>query len=800
MKKFFIGIIFLLITQNYLTYEEKQYELKNYLQFNSLIQSIKQSPLMNSYFKYYDVYEKFNHIKRPDCEVDFTGKCRNYLIEITKFEKGQNHINSLPTVLLIGGFHGNEVTGSNSLFNLVKIFEKYLLTNDDLSQLLDNVRILVLPIVNAEGFSNERREEMVDETLYDPNRDFPYNLNDDQQCFKTTTAQILDAIYRNYIIIGTLTYHGGDNSITYPWGNFAHEKDPITGDDIAFSKLAKFLQTISGENKLLNVEEYKIGTMQDIVYDVGGGFEDWAYASSWDKTNVSKTCGAKNGHENINYTDVSNRAFVYLVEAGYDKIPEEEDLGNELSIFEPDNENAIWGHISRNTYLSLKFAELMKPFITITELIYDKGLIFKFIVKGCHTLNEVTVDDRKFVVVSSKKEENTGHHFVELVITQVDKYIPDITINVKCDSDWRNPSHSKLPQTHLVKLRTNPKYKIESGNNYIRSQEMVKSRILNTRIARIKNAFLLPTSDNIFNFVYNKRYKIDLPGNKLFLSWEDGEIVIESEKEIEYKLSILRFGTSSCCTENTNGNNPLFVIKNTGEVNLQMSERIFYELIGRFVIVMDPETGVRLFYSKIENENNDTYSNLMIPKNGLTCSSESLEDYYYLRVFQLNKKKVKVELFTNHKKKYKVEAGSLEGELIPNDPFYLKADVVSYFSIVELEHYNDLRLLGSILNLTKISELGDDLVFTCSLGQLNPDFDEMKEIPDFKEFERKIVHHSEITKPKEKQSDSAIISITVFFFVVIFIIVLLLLNKYVTEAKKLKQAQENQDVSMELSN
>ena len=26
--------------------------------------------------------------------------------------------------------------------------------------------------------------------------------------------------------------------------------------------------------------------MHDLVYDVNGGYEDWAYAASWDKKNV----------------------------------------------------------------------------------------------------------------------------------------------------------------------------------------------------------------------------------------------------------------------------------------------------------------------------------------------------------------------------------------------------------------------------------------------------------------------------------------------------------------------------------
>jgi len=43
------------------------------------------------------------------------------------------------------------------------------------------------------------------------------------------------------------------------------------------------MRDFAGENINLGVEKYLIGTMHDIVYDVHGGFEDWAYAASWDK-------------------------------------------------------------------------------------------------------------------------------------------------------------------------------------------------------------------------------------------------------------------------------------------------------------------------------------------------------------------------------------------------------------------------------------------------------------------------------------------------------------------------------------
>lgn len=59
--------------------------------------------------------------------------------------------------------------------------------------------------------------------------------------------------------------------------------------------------------------------MHDIVYDVNGGYGDWAYAASWDKSAVPKLRDPKNSNSSITYNDNSNWAFVYLVEAGYDK-------------------------------------------------------------------------------------------------------------------------------------------------------------------------------------------------------------------------------------------------------------------------------------------------------------------------------------------------------------------------------------------------------------------------------------------------------------------------------------------------
>lgn len=93
-----------------------------------------------------------------------------------------------------------------------------------------------------------------------------------------------------------------------------------------------------------------------MVYNVNGGFEDWAYGGSWDKHNVTDYCEfstnttltsrfktSKDKHKSydidakqnikISYNKDALKSLVFLVEAGYDKIPKQDTLGNELYFY-----------------------------------------------------------------------------------------------------------------------------------------------------------------------------------------------------------------------------------------------------------------------------------------------------------------------------------------------------------------------------------------------------------------------------------------------------------------------------------
>ena len=61
-------------------------------------------------------------------------------------------------------------------------------------------------------------------------------------------------------------------------GKLANEL-PI--DEEIYKAIGKQLQLVSGFNSLLGMKQLKIGSMNIVIYPVGGSFEDWAYAASW---------------------------------------------------------------------------------------------------------------------------------------------------------------------------------------------------------------------------------------------------------------------------------------------------------------------------------------------------------------------------------------------------------------------------------------------------------------------------------------------------------------------------------------
>src|SRR3989338_4808287 len=121
---------------------------------------------------------------------------------------------------------------------------------------------VIIPILNVSGYNANQRHEHG----YDPNRDYPNPCLPAGSGGKLKSIRQLMALLESRVFAGSVTVHGYDGSITYPWGLFTnntHTQDHNLYHQI-FSKAAQ-------ENG------YRVGTAADIVYPANGCYEDFVY-------------------------------------------------------------------------------------------------------------------------------------------------------------------------------------------------------------------------------------------------------------------------------------------------------------------------------------------------------------------------------------------------------------------------------------------------------------------------------------------------------------------------------------------
>lgn len=348
-----------------------------------------------------------------DCpyDDDVTG-CKNYILTLQDYiqhPEGSDSSNALPEVFLSGELHGNERVGPTAVMEAAKLMLlaadceskprrpstgqqhsfnsekstdwaselqaaktcrkdlKALHGMDDvhrkwLARLVATRRIVIVPTANALGYYQNRREE----GRADPNRDFPYDVEDAKDCMKTIAGRTLNEVFRDHMFQLSLTFHGGMEVVGYEWGAPTW-LEHLSPDDQGQSVIGAAYSKYGGNFK--TSPAYKYGTMNDLVYFVRGGFEDWAYAASWDPDRVIPCQPTTFGGYDANKTKYDNstlRVFNMLVETSNSKEPSESTLGTSFHVFEKDTTGN--GHVSRNIRLSLLAVDAVQPYVGFTGI------------------------------------------------------------------------------------------------------------------------------------------------------------------------------------------------------------------------------------------------------------------------------------------------------------------------------------------------------------------------------------------------------------------------------------------------
>ena len=223
--------------------------------------------------------------------------CRNYYAivqDYTVHPEGSASAARLPTVLLSGALHGDERVGPTTVVETLQLLvqaaaceatidaacrrgDTTLLPAPQrqwLARLVTTRRIIVVPTANALGYYRNTRTEAFQD---DPNRDFPFDVTNTDQCMRTLAGRTLNELFLDHIVQLCCTFHAGIELIGYEWGAFPYlHNGSISPDDVAQAQLATSLARYGGQ--WAGTPEYRTGPSNALLYAVHGGMEDWAYA------------------------------------------------------------------------------------------------------------------------------------------------------------------------------------------------------------------------------------------------------------------------------------------------------------------------------------------------------------------------------------------------------------------------------------------------------------------------------------------------------------------------------------------
>jgi hypothetical protein len=266
--------------------------------------------------------------------------------------------------------------------------------------------------------------------------------------------------------------------------------------------------------------------MNDIVYAVAGGMEDWGYAASWENELSPSgpvlqceptTYGGYDKHKSV-YDNATHRAFNILIETSDDKAPDEYSLGTPAALSEqaltgflPANESI--GHVPRNVRLALFYIDLLEPYVVWTQPPEEEtnatraigdNVTFTWEVAGAITVDrtQLTVStnadlsNATFVTaaqsgvtrwydpamgdISIDRRSNKG------VFSQIVQFprpgVYYVQASATVDQNWaeqpETPSPNVKPQTHIVNARTNNEWYYEANNKTVQGRTYWTSTVV----------------------------------------------------------------------------------------------------------------------------------------------------------------------------------------------------------------------------------------------------------------------------------------------------------------------------------
>uniref|UniRef100_A0A0R3RU60 Peptidase_M14 domain-containing protein n=1 Tax=Elaeophora elaphi TaxID=1147741 RepID=A0A0R3RU60_9BILA len=212
------------------------------------------------------------------------------------------HKLGVPEMKYVANMHGNEVVGREAMLYLIAILCENYGKNKYLTNLVDNVRIHIMPSINPDGYEwgNEGdRSGYAGRSNYhgvDLNRNFPARFPSHRETsggvFVEKETMAAMKWFRQYPFVLSANFHGGSLVANYPYDDSTTGNDNVyspTVDDRLFVALAYSYARAhpnmwkTGRRCGLNVNgDFFLNGITNgaLWYHVAGGMQDWQYENT----------------------------------------------------------------------------------------------------------------------------------------------------------------------------------------------------------------------------------------------------------------------------------------------------------------------------------------------------------------------------------------------------------------------------------------------------------------------------------------------------------------------------------------
>ncbi|XP_032357556.1 carboxypeptidase D isoform X1 [Etheostoma spectabile] len=205
------------------------------------------------------------------------------------------HEHGEPEFKYIANMHGNEVVGRELLLNLIEYLCRNYGTDTEVTQLVNNTRIHIMPSMNPDGYEVATEGDIKgykgrnNSNDFDLNRNFPDQFVTITEPRQPETIAVMNWLKRIPFILSA-NLHGGSLVVNYPYddnkpGISQYSQSP---DDKVFQQVSK---AYSQENPLMHnghpcEDLYQDEYFEDGItngakwYNVPGGMQDWNYLNT----------------------------------------------------------------------------------------------------------------------------------------------------------------------------------------------------------------------------------------------------------------------------------------------------------------------------------------------------------------------------------------------------------------------------------------------------------------------------------------------------------------------------------------